>query len=234
MRIALLSDAHGNAVGTRACLDAIACFDPGSIYFLGDAVGYLSGGPEVVDLLRDRGVVCQCGNHEAMLLGRLPLDGDRDRLYRLAPTRSELGAERLEWIGSWPDVRQVEEDGVRMLLVHGSPSPSLTEYVRDDAAIRLPAHFPYDAAFLGHTHYPFIRKVGSVCVVNVGSCGLPRDRGDLASFTLYDTRSRQARVIRVPFDPTAALEQFGVSAAAEVAAVFERRGPAFGELMACA
>jgi hypothetical protein len=37
-------------------------------------------------------------------------------------------------------------------------------------------------------------------IVNVGSCGLPRDVGNLASCAVYDTVTRTAEILRVEFD----------------------------------
>lgn len=229
MRVALLSDAHGNPIALRACLDAIARLDADALYFLGDAVGYLDDAPAVLDMLEAAGAICQRGNHEAMLLGDLPLDPVRDRIYRIGEARTKLSAAQRAWIASWPQHRALELDGVRVLLAHASPTPSLTEYVSSEGPITLPAEFPYAATFMGHTHVPFVRDVEGVCVANVGSCGLPRDQGDLAAFGLFDTATRTARVLRVPFDRDRVAATLGQSCAPETRAVLFRERPAFGE-----
>ena len=54
-----------------------------------------------------------------------------------------------------------------------------------------------DFIFMGHTHRPFIRESATGKVfVNVGSCGMPRDRGDWGSATLFDEKSGDIRIIR--------------------------------------
>lgn len=231
MKLALLSDAHGNSIGLDACLRCISGLDVDDIYFLGDAVGYLTDPVPVLQRLRDAAVSCQKGNHEAMLLGELPLDPRRDAFYRLSVQREALTGELSERLSAWPRVRELDVGGVRMLLSHGSPAPSLSERVYEDTPWRPDAGFPYDVAFIGHTHRPFVRRCDDVLLVNVGSCGMPRDRGDLASWVLYDTDAREARIYRVPFDVDRALELHGEGVPDEVTAVFERREEFHGTVL---
>jgi predicted phosphodiesterase len=231
MKIALLSDAHGNSVGLAACLRQIERRGIEEIYFLGDAVGYLSDPVPVLELLRGAGVACQKGNHEAMLLGELPFDSERDRVYGLAAARTALGDATLDEIAAWPATRELTIDGARLLLSHGSPAPSLTEYVREDTPWEPPPDFAYDAVFLGHTHRPYVRRCGGVDLVNVGSCGLPRDRGDLAAFAVWDGATRSAEILRVRFDVARALELHGDGIHPQVRARFDRRADFNGEIV---
>ena len=198
-------------------------------YFLGDAIGYLDGAAEVLAMLRACGAPCQKGNHDAMLLGELPIAPARERVYRLAEARSNCAPEDLATLAAWPDRREIEFDGLRILLAHGSPAPSITEYVWPDTPIVLPDGFAFDMVFLGHTHRPFVRQHGAVTVVNCGSSGLPRDRGDLALFALLDTHAREVRIMRVPFDRERVLATVGAAAAPEVRDVLHRQQAFFGE-----
>lgn len=231
MRFGLVSDVHGNPIALRACLRALDRLGVDAVHFLGDAVGYLDGAAEVLTMLEDVGALCQKGNHDAMLLGELPLDPARDRIYRIAAARASLPEASLRAIAGWPDHRALHVDGVRILFAHGSPTPSITEYVHADTPLVLPASFPYDVVFLGHSHRPFVRTVGDVRVVNVGSVGLPRDTGDLASCVHFDTATSAIRVLRIPFDRDLLLATIGASAAKEVREVLHRTQPAFGERM---
>jgi hypothetical protein len=67
--IGFVSDAHGNPYGLQACVDALRERGAGTLYFLGDAVGYLPLAEEVLAILAREGATCQLGNHEAMLCG---------------------------------------------------------------------------------------------------------------------------------------------------------------------
>jgi predicted phosphodiesterase len=208
MLIGLLSDAHGNPVGLRACLAVLASQGVDRLFFLGDAVGYLPGEQEVLRLLAEAGAECQQGNHEAMLLGDLPLDPVKDEAYGLAAARTRLtGAERAR-IAGWPRARSLDLDGRRVLLVHGSPRQPLTDYIYPDADLGRFDDLPFDAVFMGNTHRPFVAYRGDRLIANVGSCGLPRDQGDLPTCAVYDTVAHECRVLRVPVPAEEVLAQF--------------------------
>jgi putative phosphoesterase len=209
VRIGILSDAHGNAVGLAACLRALRHAGADALYFLGDAVGYFPDARGVLRLLRRCGAVCQQGNHEAMLLGRLPLAPEKDAVYRLAPVRETLSAAERETMAAWPERREVEIAGRRLLLVHGTPADPLQGYCYPDTDLSAFEGVPYDAVFMGHTHHPFVRRAGETLVVNVGSCGLPRDQGDLGACALYDAAAGTVRLLRVEFDAARVRRRYG-------------------------
>ncbi|MBI4504035.1 MAG: metallophosphoesterase family protein [Chloroflexi bacterium] len=226
MKIGLLSDAHGNAVAVAACLRALDVLGVGPVYFLGDAVGYLSGERDVLRLLRARQVTCQRGNHEAMLLGELPVSPERERIYQLAAARQRLSADELADLNSWPDSRLIDVGGRRLRLLHGSPHDPLEGYVYPDADLSRFDGLPYDAIFMGHTHYPFVARRGDMLIVNVGSCGLPRDEGDMPAFAVYAAETHSCRIYRLHIDAASVLDRCGEGhVAAEVRACLERKSP---------
>lgn len=211
MLLGLLSDAHGNPLGVTRSLALLADAGVGPTYFLGDAVGYLPGESEVLRLLTDAGVECQLGNHEAMLLGELELDPERDAAYQLGAARTRMTATELDRIKSWPDVRELTVDNHKVLMVHGSPRAHLTEYIYPDSELDWLGDLGYDAIFLGNTHRPFVTYRGQTLIANVGSCGLPRDQGDLPSCAVYDTVANTCEILRVRLPAAEVLAQFDQS-----------------------
>ncbi len=123
MVIGLLSDAHGNPLGLRSSLAALRVAGAGTIYFLGDAVGYLPGETEVIEVLVSEGVICQRGNHEGMLLGDLPLDADRDRSYMLAAVRERMPSHLRAVLAGRPDVREIKVAGPAAIGARFAPRP---------------------------------------------------------------------------------------------------------------
>ena len=221
MRIAFLSDVHGNAIALDACLRRISETGADAVYFLGDAVGYLPDARGVVDRLASAGAQCQQGNHEAMLLAGAPLPLEREAVYRLAEARDQLPAEQLRWLAGWPTRREVACDGASILLVHGSPAEPLDGYVYPDTDLAAFRGQPFDAVVMGHTHRPFIRADGRTTFVNAGSVGLPRDQPGLAAFAVYDGATRRFEIVRVPLDVRAILNAYGDRVAAAVRARVE-------------
>ena len=68
----------------------------------------------------------------------------------------------------------------------------LNGYIYPDSETDSIEKLPYHAIFMGHTHRAFIKKAGEKNIVNVGSCGLPRDAGNKLTVVLYDTIKNEA------------------------------------------
>jgi predicted phosphodiesterase len=224
--IGFISDAHGNSQAFDRGVSLLLAQGAERLYFLGDAIGYVPTAA-VLDSLVHLGDWVQCirGNHEAMLLEGQS-DPASERVYQLEALRSSLTSRQLEMILSWPALRQEVFDGLKMLLVHGSPADPTYGYVYPDTDL---AGFKPDAdwVFMGNTHHPFIREHAGTYYVNIGSCGMPRDDGRYGSVALLDTKARNARILR--FDITAesrqVLERFPM-VHPSVRDVYERRRPA--------
>lgn len=227
MRIAVLSDVHGNAVALDACLARLDRLDVDERVFLGDVVGYLSEELACLRALRAEGFACQQGNHEAMLLS----GGGGDPVYGHRAAARRLGAGGIRTLAAWPVTRTMERDGLRILFVHGAPEDPLEGYVHPDAVLSGWDALPYDAVFMGNTHRPFARRAGRVLVANAGSVGLPRDAGSLASFAVYDTGTGDCVHVRVPFDAGEVLRRAGPGLhPVTVAALRRPRDAVVGEL----
>ena len=119
MRIALLSDVHGNRLALDVCLEHADALGVDELVFLGDAVGYLPDAAACVERLTVEGLACQQGNHEAMLLGPNTATRERELADRLADARAQLAPEALAAIAGWPEARTLQRDGPRIPLVHG-------------------------------------------------------------------------------------------------------------------
>jgi len=199
-KLGFVSDAHGNPIGLQACLRAFEDHGVNRVWFLGDAVGYLPLGVEVLRILSARRIPCVLGNHDAMLCGVLPLDPVKDEVYGLARQKTLLDASVLSDMRQWPRRRLLHIGARRLLLVHGSPRDELGDYLYPDSPLDDLSRVEADVIFAGHGHRPFVRAVGNVTVVGVGSCGLPRDVGGQASCAIYDPSSGAVQLLRVHFD----------------------------------
>ncbi len=229
MILGLVSDAHGNREALVVALDVLARHGAEAVLYLGDAVGYLPGGDVIAEVTR-RGIPAVLGNHEAMLVGGT-VPPDRERIYRLDETRRLLSPAERAAIEGWPERRVRDAPCGRLAMFHGSPDDPVYGYLYPDTELTRHETEPA-TVFVGATHRPFVRTVGATTYVNVGSCGLPRDRGDLGAACLFDDATGAATILR--FDITAAteeaLERCG-PVAPEVNEVLARRGDYEGELV---
>jgi len=182
MRIAIISDMHGNNVAFEAALTDIKSQNPDQTVCLGDAI---QGGPqpaEVVQNLRALNCPVVMGNADAWLLSGTET-GDEgipsERLKKMEDIRiwslSKLNNSDREFIADFqPTIKLNLDDNLDLLCFHGSPASF------DD--IILPAATQEDfQKFLGayanqiltggHTHAQQIRRNGELFFFNPGSVG---------------------------------------------------------------
>jgi putative phosphoesterase len=212
MRLGVLSDAHGNLTAFEACLANMGPVD--ALLFGGDVLGYYFDGPTVLRRLRALGAICIAGNHDLYFLahqGRAiahPIVVPPPQAYRLryGPALElagqQLSAEEIDWLAGLPCDRELDFEGTRVRLVHGSPWRPADEYVYPD----FPAFERFDGltaqlVVMGHTHRPFVREGGST-LLNPGSCGQPRDGDPRASYAIVELAHRriECEIRRVAYD----------------------------------
>lgn len=206
MKVALISDVHGNLPGLDAVIAAAEAEGVEQWLCMGDLVGYYYWPAEVVERLEARQTIMVRGNHERYL------EEVRANPARLAELTGQYGhglAIALEALDdlrgrltALPDRRAVECDGLRILLCHGSPE-NPDAYIYPDAAPAERAAMAapgYDMVCFGHTHHPVIWREQGVLVVNPGSVGQPRDWRPGACWALLDTADRSVALRREAYD----------------------------------
>lgn len=223
MKIGVLSDAHGNPGALERCLRFLRRRGVEAIWFLGDSIGYLPEGGAVLEMLVETGAETLLGNHDAMAISALELTERGEQVYKIREQRSALSASHTEQLRAALPFREDRIGGRRALFVHGSPWQPLTGYIYPDADLSAFSALPYDIVFMGHTHRPFVAISGGCTVVNVGSCGLPRDQGNLASCAIYDADEHECSIHRIPFDAERIAEQHQHSIHPSVAEVLRRK-----------
>jgi diadenosine tetraphosphatase ApaH/serine/threonine PP2A family protein phosphatase len=221
MRIALLTDIHGNQEALSACLDHARRHDVGRFVFLGDYVGYGADPGWVVDTVQselERGAVAVLGNHDAAAL--TGTSGMNEQAAEAIDwTRAQLSAEQTKFLSSLP-LSVTEAD---RLYVHANAfAPGDWGYVTDlysasRSIIATRAH----VTFCGHIHVPALYhmsmtgKFASFDPVDrveiplsshrrwlavIGSVGQPRDHNPAACYAVLDDERSVLTYIRVPYD----------------------------------
>lgn len=181
---------------------------------LGDLVGYFHQSLEVIDLMMRSGIPTIMGNHEAYLLGQLPCTAEKWAFISMDYVRKRITDAQRSWIERLPLSRDEMIDGRRIGFFHGSPWNPLEEYVYPDhAQFERFADSGYDFVFLGHTHYPLLKKAGRCTVVNPGSCGEPRQGDHRACAAIFDTVRAHVEFLNIEYDVKAFLSEartFGI------------------------
>lgn len=226
MRIGVFSDAHANETGFNTCY-AYLSREVDLIYYLGDAVGYFPLSNRIIDTLRLNNIKCLKGNHDAMILGELQYADEREEIYQVKKSTKIISEQNLKFLKELPVEEKLTIDTRDLLFVHGSPLDPLNGYVYPDSDISEFDDMPYDAIFMGHTHRPFIKRVGMKNIVNVGSCGLPRDVGNKLSIAVYDTITNEATIKEFNLDVNEVINEYGDFIHASVKDVLKRNNKNF-------
>ena len=220
MRIALLSDIHGNLPALEVALAVASDMGAERVVIAGDLVGDGPHPVEVVARARACGAECIRGNVDRQVvelareerekkLGKTARGGKGQKSNRAwAALRLREAEEQLEWLALLPDELRFDVGGTRILIVHGSPLgdsdyvyPSITPAGLAGKLEPLAGYRP-DVLVCGHSHVPFAREVDGVLVVNCGTVGRPADgdpRGTVAVLELGDDGERRARLVRFTY-----------------------------------
>jgi len=218
VKLAVLSDVHGNLAALEAVADDIARWEPDRTLVDGDVV---NGNPlnlECWQFVRERhrehGWHLLRGNHEEYVVewldAEMPDSTAGFELRRLsfhtfrqlAPHVHELAAlpKRFDWRA--PDhstllVLHATLEGSRLGIYPWTPLAEMQQRIA-----------PHPDVFVtAHTHVPFVRRLGRTLLVNVGAVGLPGDGDRRASYgrlTWSPARGWHAALRRVPYDFAAA------------------------------
>lgn len=217
MRIAVISDIHGNLHALESVLSALEGEAPDAVWCLGDLVGYGPRPNECTRRTQERAAVCLVGNHDLGVLGRLDLaDFAGDAADAAIWTASVLEPEPRAFLESLGPQAAVE--GAQ--LFHASARDPVWEYVLSEEAAAASLHAT-DApvVLVGHSHVPLalLEQAGSAVggyapggaevdlaagrwLLNPGSVGQPRDGDPRAAWLLLDTDRGSASFRRVAYD----------------------------------
>jgi len=233
MRVAILSDVHGNAIALDAVLaDIAATGGVDAHWFVGDAaaVGFDPVGcARRIQALPDLTAVH--GNTDRLTISDDP-DADAAFVKLVAEdpeaasrtflivrgfdwTRGAItSAGQFDWFAGLPlEARLDLPDGTRVLLVHAAPGTDegagITTGQTDEELKSLLKVFAADLVFVGHTHKPLDRAVDGVRVFNLGSVSNPATEDLRAMWTLLkaDESGYQLERRFVEYDIPAVLER---------------------------
>ena len=216
VKVALISDVHGNAAALRAVLAHARDRGISAILHAGDAVG-LPAPNEVIDMLRGADVMSVSGNMDRAALearqGRTTGDAQLDLVV------AKLNDRGWDWLTSLPNEVRLDICGRTLFMTHATPDdehekllPGTPETRLKDIAQEVKA----DVVVTGHSHIPMERKVARTLFVNPGSVGRPRESPKASYATLtfpdlelqhhlvdYDASAVAGELLTLGFEATA-------------------------------
>jgi len=215
VRIAVISDIHGNLHALEAVLESIDADAPETVWCLGDLVGYGPRPNRCCALVAERAELCLIGNHDLGVLGRL----DLEEFSQDAATSARWTAEVLS-DESRAYLEPLEPQAIRedVELYHASPRDPIWEYVLSpQVALASLAATEAPLVLVGHSHVPlrygWEQQALALCeegtqvdlarerwLLNPGSVGQPRDGDARAAYMLLDLDAKRAEFRRVRYE----------------------------------
>jgi diadenosine tetraphosphatase ApaH/serine/threonine PP2A family protein phosphatase len=218
MRVAVVSDIHGNRQAFDAVLDAIAASDCEEMWCLGDLVGYGADPDACVELARRHAAISLAGNHDLVVAGTLPLEEfSRGAALAAQWTRETITPATRAYLDEL-EPQLLEE---RVGLYHASPRDPIWEYVLSPLQAEMCLDVQeHRVCLIGHSHVAlaFSREPGELAtgqtrdageqldlstgewLVNPGSVGQPRDGDPRAAWLELDLDTWKATYRRTEYD----------------------------------
>ena len=236
MRIAIVSDIHGNRTAFEAVLADLRQTSPDLILHGGDLADGGASPVEIVDRIRDLGWQGVVGNTDEMLFRSESVQEFARQSPKVQPllaaieemvaaTREALGEERLAWLRGLPR-SQIHGP---MALVHASPespwrSPAPEASEAELESVYSPLGQPI--AIYAHLHRSYIRSVSGMVVANTGSVSLSYDGDRRAAYLLLDESKPAIRRVEYDLDKELkALSSCGLPHADWVAKILDSGRP---------
>ena len=212
IRLAIISDIHGNLPALEAVLADIDAQGLTDIYHLGDLVGYNPFPNETVALIAERCIPGITGNYDQAVLAQVSDPIGELLNAKITPmgreiyawTVREVNLQSRAFLAAQPRHLSLARGTWRLLLTHGSPR-HIKDYVRptwpDEMVGDLLSEVKEDILFTGHTHIPLVRQVKGKWLLNPGSVGFPKDGNPQAAYAVLEFgQELKVNIRRVKYD----------------------------------
>ncbi|MDM8542358.1 metallophosphoesterase family protein [Desulfococcaceae bacterium HSG9] len=219
MRIAIVSDIHGNMEAFQAVVVDIGASKIDAIISLGDNIGYGPESEEVAKLIREYNIPSVMGNHELGLVDRIYLENFNPiARTSLLKTGSQLSNASIDYNCTLKPFLVM----YGMRFVHGFPPDSVITYqfmVSEEGILKAFQQFDEKISFTGHSHYLELidfdgknvtrrtlnREIVDLDrqhrhIINIGSVGQPRDGDKHAKYAIMDTDAYTIEIKFVKYD----------------------------------
>lgn len=202
MKVAFISDIHGNSVALEAVLEDIAKKQVDRIYVLGDLC-YRGPNPKrSLELVRSLHTEVIKGNADEWVVRGVNKGEVPDQVIELMRmerewTAAQLNEADLSYLQNLPTELKLDIEGISIYAFHATPD-SLFEVVLPGAGdevlkSKLMSATNADLFIYAHIHKPFIRYLDGKILMNIGSVGLPFDGMPKASYAIVEIDHGQIR-----------------------------------------
>ncbi|WP_078431215.1 metallophosphoesterase family protein [Metabacillus halosaccharovorans] len=219
MKIAFISDIHGNAVALEAVLEDLKKKNIEKICVLGD-ICYRGPEPKKsLELIQSLQAEVIKGNADEWVVrgvrqGEVPdgalemMNKEREWIF------SNLESTDICYLSQLPTELHLNEHGIEIFAFHATPT-SLFEVIpqnAEDCLLHEKVFSKKDATIYlyAHIHKPYIRYINGKVIMNIGSVGLPFDGVTKASYGIItiDESGFSTSIERVGYDIEKVMKQY--------------------------
>ena len=184
MRVAIISDIHGNLVALETVLDALKAEHVDQIVCLGDVATFGPQPREVIAQLRGLDCPVVMGNMDAWLLNPRPHEVRDKDSYRITEVEfwsaHQLSPADMDYLRTFrPTVEIALGDDATLLCFHGSPRSNtdvIMSTTSEEELERMLSGYSATVMAGGHTHVQILRRHRDLIFINPGSVGLSFER----------------------------------------------------------
>lgn len=217
MKIAFISDIHGNANALDAVIRDLNERNVEKVYVLGD-ISYRGPEPQrSLDLVRSLNTDVIKGNADEWVVrgvkeGEVP-EQVRDRMNEERDwIHAHLTEESIEYLRNLKTELKLQVHDLKIHAYHANPDNLFDIVLPYESDETLTSKMMVEAANLyvyAHIHRPYIRYINGKCIMNIGSVGLPFDGLTKASYGIVDIHEGhfQTSIVRIPYDINQTINQ---------------------------
>lgn len=172
MKIGLISDIHADSISLVKTLRIFKRVGVHKILCAGDLVEKGDEGDQVVALIHQLNIPCVLGNHDEMAPGNQKWIKDNLDMSKQRSKNMLLNTDTLDFLDQLPRKLRFQWEGIRILLVHGSPTNNVEYLMPTTRASQFAYHAAEsraDVIIYGHTHVALHYVVNVVHFINPGS-----------------------------------------------------------------
>lgn len=213
MKLAIISDVHGNLYALRKVLEDIDDEKADLTICLGDLVGYGPHPNEVVATIIRKNILCLKGNYDASVVdgGFTYIRDNATNSFALPWAVEEVRAMNKYYLDNLPTSMTLEFNGKKIKFVHGSTN-AINEYLLEDGdnTAKVMEELEEDILVCAHTHIPSVKQFGNKLFINDGSVGKPKIGTPDATYCLLDidkNGSAKAQIKHVSYELNGLLKE---------------------------
>ena len=177
IKVAIISDIHGNSIALKEVLKDAKLNNVDEYIFSGDLVNDLPFGNETLEMVKSTSDKVLKGNKEQYLIEfeEEKYDWNNIQFKNTRFMYNELTEENREYIRKLPHYMELEYEGVKLLVAHGSPKSveELLNHRFKDLIEKYVDELDADALIFGHTHEAmWYEYINDKLVLNAGCAGV--------------------------------------------------------------